>query len=63
MKEKQEFYVVKSKGLAVTLQYVFGFDYYAYEHHSEPGKKVYSFIKTKEFNDALTLIMSLRNKK
>jgi hypothetical protein len=53
-------YIVKNKNLALAISYIINQDFYTYDDRFNEGKKVYSFIKTKKFEDVLTLVTNLK---
>lgn len=56
-----KYYIVSSKRLATTLEFIYGFKYYVMDHNSDKNKKVYSFVNTPELQEAITTIMNLKN--
>lgn len=58
---ENDFKVIRSKNLAVTVSYISHEDFYTYEDKFEKGKKVYSFKNTDKFQKALDLVLKLRN--
>ena len=58
---EHKYYIIKSKGMAITLSYLLGRNYYTMDGYEE-GKQVYSFEYDAEFQDMLDLVKSLRYK-
>jgi hypothetical protein len=54
------YYILKNKGLAISISYLIGKSFYTYDDKFKQGKKVYSFEYTEEFKKALTTLTSLR---
>ena len=57
---KEKYYIVKNKALATTLGYILNRKYYTYDSREDASKKVYSFLWDDKFNEALDLVMKLR---
>lgn len=61
MNNEKKYYIVTSKTFAITIHYMTGLQYFAFEDKKNPTKQVYSFEDNSEFRQALTSITSLRN--
>ena len=59
-KHEHKYYIIKSKGMAVTLSYLLGGKQYYTMDGYEEGKQVYSFEYDAEFQAMLDLVKSIR---
>lgn len=62
MENNNDFKVIRSKNLAVTVSYISHEDFFTYDDKFDDSKKVYSFRNTEKFQKALDLVLKLRNK-
>lgn len=54
-------YIVNSKRMATTIEFIGGLKYSVRDHHTEPDKKVYAFDNTEELQNVLSIIMAVKN--
>ena len=60
MENNKKYKIINSKNLACTLNFLFNLKYYVIDHHTEVGKKVYSFEDNQELQEALSIIMKIK---
>lgn len=61
MEKKSKYYAVRSKPLAYGIKFLTGQSFYKY-NDDETGAEIYSFIKTDNFNEAMTMLFDSRDK-
>lgn len=57
---EHEYYIIKSKGMAVTISYLLGGKPFYTMDSNEEGKQIYSFKYDAEFQAMLDLVRSIR---
>lgn len=55
-----DYYVIKKKELAITLNFITGERYYVWDDKENENKKVYSFKNTERFQKAFAEISALK---
>lgn len=55
-----KYYIVENKALATAIAFISGQTYYTFDDRYCKDRKLYSFLKTKKFEDILTTIINLK---
>lgn len=53
-------YIIENKNLALAISYIISEDFYTFDDRYNEGKKIYSFLKTKKFEEVLTIMTNLK---